>query len=422
MRRVFSNGPQAGDYVANPFTRLLHDTTDVCLAAPYFTSAADILEAHGARTVRLLVGLNAATSPDALAAVHGRSGIAVRYLTHRFHAKLYIFGDTVLVGSANLTDGGLRANREAVIQIDRETDAEAVEDLKTLFAELWQAARVLTPEMLATFRRAHAAIARRAEDLDSLIEKAVGRAEPVTIHVGSRKLSSERLFLEGLRRQVHEEYRPAFLEVQDVLMGSGFRRRELDGVGPANETNRFLNWVRLTRVIGDEAWQQAPILPYGPRRAGLLELGREWAATDDHRVPDDFIDWLRTVERVFGDRAQLEIASKADLDSGLMSLHAFEARHRFVKGGRANLLPEFWKANRNDLGHVRENFVHLLYGRGDAIERLHDTLYAPRHKLSGFGLFCSLELYGTIHPSDLPPLNGRIAKALRFLGYAVQGA
>ena len=36
--------------------------------------------------------------------------------------------------------------------------------------------------------------------------------------------------------------------------------------------------------------------------------------------------------------------------------------------------------------------------------------------------FCALELYGTIRPTECPPINGRMAKALRYLGFDVRGA
>lgn len=44
-----------------------------------------------------------------------------------------------------------------------------------------------------------------------------------------------------------------------------FRRPDLANVGIENETNRFLNYIRLTHVIGDKAWQTAP--PLSERRS-----------------------------------------------------------------------------------------------------------------------------------------------------------
>ncbi len=118
MSRVFSNGPSK-DFVVNPFKRLATQASRLYLAAPYFTAADQIREAaKGKKAIQLIVGLNTATSPQDLAQVFGIPNLVVRYLTRRFHAKIFIFDDTALVGSSNLTDGGLLSNREATICLD----------------------------------------------------------------------------------------------------------------------------------------------------------------------------------------------------------------------------------------------------------------------------------------------------------------
>lgn len=58
---------------------------------------------------------------------------------------------------------------------------------------------------------------------------------------------------------------------------------------------------------------------------------------------------------------------------------------------------------------------------GDFVERLHDVLFGSM-KLKLFGISCALELYGTIKPEEYPPVNGRIVKSLRYLGFDVRGA
>ena len=50
------------------------------------------------------------------------------------------------------------------------------------------------------------------------------------------------------------------------------------------------------------------------------------------------------------------------------------------------------------------------------------VLYDADMKLGMFGYFCVLELYGTLKPEECPPINGRMDKALRYLGYDVRGA
>ena len=120
-------------------------------------------------------------------------------------------------------------------------------------------------------------------------------------------------------------------------------------MGLANETNRFLNWVRLTYVLGDEAWQSAPLRSSENRRAQIIRLGTEWTQTDENKVPENYIDWLQVVKRVFGTEESIEAASKEELTGGLLSIHAFIEQLRFVKGGVDNLPTEFWKKNDQDV-------------------------------------------------------------------------
>jgi hypothetical protein len=127
------------------------------------------------------------------------------------------------------------------------------------------------------------------------------------------------------------------------------------------------------------------------------------------------------VQATFGSSATIDGTSKEELTKGLMSIHAFHDRLRY-KGGTAQLPIAFWKENNEDAGRVRRTLKYLLYGGGDFIERLHDVLYDQGWNLKGFGISCAMELYGTIKPDEFPPVNFRIAKALRFLGFDVLGA
>ena len=421
MRRIFSNGGNK-DFVINPFRDLVAGSSRLYLAAPYFDFVDPILEANRrGKPVQLLVGLNGATSPKAIADVHELPGIAIRYLTRRFHAKIYLSDKAALIGSSNLTDAGLRKNREAVICLDRHEDADAVDEIQGLFLELWDAGQVLTKEKVDAFRETYRRIKPRRSEEDRAIEDAVGKAEPPNIRVFSDKISSRQKFLEELRQQVYEQYLPAFNEVRAILEGQGFRRKELVQFGIAHETNRFLSYVRSIHVIGDNAWQGAPILDQEGQREKTIRFAQEWVGAADNKVVPDYADRLENVSHVFGTSDALDQATKKDMTEGLMALHAFSEQLRFVRGGGTSLRAEFWKWNNNDVAGVKSTLRHLLYGSGDFIERLHDVLHDPHRKLAHFGRFCAIELYGTVKPDECPPMNGRIAKALRFLGFDVKG-
>ncbi len=422
MKKLYSNGPSK-DFVVNPFCTMIRNSKRLHIAAPYVTKTDELVEAaKSGKAIDLLVGLNSSTSPEALNKVIGIPNLAIRYLTRRFHAKIFVFDAAAMVGSSNLTEGGMMVNREATLCLDQPEDFDTIEELRSLFLELWESGLVLTPLKLKEFGAAIKSIPKTGLDPDALIEAAVGRAEPININVDSKIKTSQRIFLEGLRQQVYEQYRPSFNEITDILQSQKLRRAELEGVGAANETNRFLNWVRLTYVSGDDAWQSAPLRSQQERKAEILRLGSEWVTTDHPRIPADYIDWLHKVQAVFGTEASILDASKEQLTNGLMCLHAFAEQLRFVKGGAVNLPGAFWSANNGKVEKVKEALNYLIYGQGDFIERLHDILYDPNKKLGFFGRFCALELYGTIKPVDCPPMNGRMAKALRYLGFDVRGA
>lgn len=157
------------------------------------------------------------------------------------------------------------------------------------------------------------------------------------------------------------------------------------------------------------------------RRAIVIESGQAWRDAEQSRVPDDYLDWLGRVDAAFGSAERIAGLSPEEIANGLTALHAFAEQLRFTKGGLSNLPAAFWAANGGDAARVRRTLGHLLYGDGDFIERLHDALYSPRYKLGLFGRFCALELFGTVHPERCPPMNGRMAKALRFIGFDVPG-
>lgn len=421
MRRVFSNGG-SGDFVVGALQRAVAKSDAAFLAAPYFDYSDLILEA-AKRDVRisLLICLNSATQPTAVDAVAEHPNVSIRYFTDRFHAKIFIFDECAILGSANLTNRGLHVNREAVVVFDRDEDADTIEEVRALFLSLWDEARVLTDEARKVFRQSWLSAPRRVDDADRMIEDALGRATPANIDVQSKKKSSQRLFLEGLRRQVYEQYRPAFLEVQKHLVESGVQRPELQGLVEEHLTNRFLNWVRLSKAQGEDAWRSASLRQAEDRRAAVVRFGSEWTQSTEHRIGDDYARRISEVTRVFGSAADLEVASQDDITSGLLALHAFSEQLRFVKGGLESLPGEFWRENQQNVDRVRRTLSYLLHGPDDFAVRLHDVVYDQKWKLRQFSLFCALELFGTVFPKKLPPLNGRMAKALRFLGFDVRG-
>src|SRR5206468_258232 len=108
------------------------------------------------------------------------------YTDERFHAKFYIIDDVALVGSANLTNAGLKANREMSVVVHRERDS-AFEALPGFFDVLWDYADVLTQGIVDEYEKAFRSLERPSgeEEFDKFLSRFVTPCVPPNIRVDS---------------------------------------------------------------------------------------------------------------------------------------------------------------------------------------------------------------------------------------------
>jgi hypothetical protein len=62
---------------------------------------------------------------------------------------------------------------------------------------------------------------------------------------------------------------------------------------------------------------------------------------------------------------------------------------------------------------------YLLYGPARSEERIANLIYSPAYKLNEFGTANVQELVGWWNREELPVINGRITKVLRWLGFDI---
>ncbi|CAM5788066.1 hypothetical protein RFUL19S_02057 [Rhizobacter fulvus] len=114
----------------------------------------------------------------------------------------------------------------------------------------------------------------------------------------------------------------------------------------------------------------------------------------------------------------MKAANDEELFDALATLHSFHDRFRFFAGGLKTWRQVFPKAN--DPARARESLAYLVFGPGDVVERMSNLIYEPRYKLDEFGQSNVQELIGWCNREDLPVLNGRTTKILRFFGSKVR--
>jgi hypothetical protein len=422
LRECYGNTSTTG-YTIDWFNHCTKQASEAYLASPFFTTAeaVNILTKRGCN-VHLLVRLCSITTPTALREVLKYPNVRVRYYTDReFHAKLYIAGDVALVGSANLTDTGLKRNREASVVLHRERDL-AFDELVALFTMFWSSAETLTTDILTQYELAFRQIGDPNEDANfqKILEGFVPKAEVPNAKVGSERVSKERAFLQHYHRKYDEELIPAFREVEAIFADFGQRRAEFDGEDPIIEIGRFLGWARLVNAPGD-AWQATSIAEAPERRGRVISNLQGWVMSSDTTAGDMYyadqeVGRINRLKSEMGGPDTIAALSYDDLFEALIGVHAFYDRLRHVKGGLPGLKAQF---EENGLPRIKATLTHLLHGPGVALNRAYDCIRNEQWKLSGFGEAGVMELLGWMDPQR-PPINGRTVKALRFFGFDVR--
>jgi len=164
--------------------QLLTKSTGIIRIATACVTERQLLSTATDREVRLLTSLapmnvaSGATSLESLNALL-KMGVQCRALPprSRFHAKVYIFGNSyAVVTSANLTNNGLDSNIEAGI----ETSGRETGSLVSWFDHLWKNAVTVTAPQLADLQRETSALRREFSNLKRSIKAKAKPTRTVT--------------------------------------------------------------------------------------------------------------------------------------------------------------------------------------------------------------------------------------------------
>lgn len=420
MRKIYANRNSRRDFVLNEIEHWGDRGLDICIASAFFTDAEVVerLLLKGCK-VYMVVRLGFPTCPDAIERVTKYPNMHLRSYTSRtFHPKLYILGDEeALVGSANLTRSALVTNQEVVVRIDQQDDC--LSELLSIFDDYWSGATVLTDIQLAAYRLLHQRFLKLDRDVGILEEqtlKELGETSPANIDRSEPKTDKRSIFVDGFRRN-YQEANSAFNIVRRAYEKSGYRKVQEECIPLRIEIDSFLSYVRETTATGD-SWTNAPFLSESAQAALLRPLIDAWSNTAwphfEQRVVGENFPRLM---KVFASQKSIFDANDSDLFDALATLHSFHDRFRFFEGGLPTWKREFPKFN--DPIKTRNTLSYIIHGNGDIVERMANAIYSPDYKLNEFGKANVQELVGWLNREELPIINGRTTKVLRFFGSRV---
>lgn len=421
MEGVFANRSEKRDFVINELERRATDECSVYIASAFFTHS-DVVERileKGCK-VLMVVRLGFPTSPYAIEKVKAHPNLQLRiYTGHAFHPKLYIFGDEMaLVGSANLTRSALLTNQEVMVSISSE-DARFVE-LMAIFEDYWDGAEVPTDDQLAFYKDIFKQNEQHQDKSDALAQKVLdklGDKSPANINRGQAKPKKQSLFLSNFRK-TYQEAVSAFNVVRRVYEASGYRKAPESAVPLRIEIDSFISWVR-ERIAPGESWTSGPLRPDSEQEKLIGELIEQWKTVYWKHFEADIVGLnYPRFNKVFATRESILAADDSELFDALGTLHSFYDRFRFFEGGVAG-----WKASFptfNDPKRTRETLAYIVHGDGEVVQRMANAIFDPRWKLNEFGQANVQELIGWRNREELPIINGRTTKVLRYFGSKVR--
>lgn len=420
MTDLYTNRNSRQDFVKHAFTHHIQNNMDIFIASAFFTefNVIDSLLEKGCH-IRIIVRLGFPTSPFALEKLLSHKNVEARFFTNNsFHPKLYIFGDrSLLVGSANLTNAALLTNQEVMVSLNSED--HRFEELTSLFSNYWESANVLSKEAIKDYKNIYnkySKLSSQIINLDNEVLDKIGDVNYSNINRGKKHISQSSIFLESYRKSYQTSVY-AFECIEEIY--SSFQRKVPEEQIPLRlEIDSFFSFVR-DYYATQETWLAQPLGWTDMQKSHLRTLVNEWLSTpwehfEERIIPINY----PLIYNVFKSPDSIEQSNAGEIVDALCVLHSFHDRLRFYKGGLDTLIEEF--STSNDISQIKKTITYLLYGKGDIIKRMSDCIYNDEFKLNAFGQSNVQELIGWINKENLPVINGRTTKVLRYFGFDVR--
>ncbi|MGZ8983565.1 MAG: phospholipase D-like domain-containing protein [Methylotenera sp.] len=421
MDGLYTNRNSLSDFVKNGILSATQNAMDIYIAVAFFTEA-DVVQEIASNNchIRMIVRLGFPTNPFALRKLMSNANIEIRYYTSpSFHPKLYIFGDQIaLVGSANLTGKAILSNQEVVVSVN--SSDERFNELASLFSDYWNEASVLNTETLDDYEKIYSkymAASKVIDDINNELLTKLGDVVFSNINRGLTKKSNENIFIDSYRK-TYQESVTAYNQVQKIYQTFGQRKVEEGRVPLRLEIDSFFSFVRDKHAT-HEKWRETPLGWNSERESNLRQLIDEWLNIEWKHFDIQIAEInYPLIKRVFASPDSINAASMEEIVEALVVLHSFHDRLRFFDGGLETLKKAF--ASQNDLNKVKTSIKHLIFGKGDTVKRMSDLIYDPSFKINQFGQSNVQELVGWINNDNIPVINGRTTKVLRYFGFDVR--
>ncbi|NPU86377.1 MAG: NgoFVII family restriction endonuclease [Syntrophaceae bacterium] len=419
--RIYTNNKLRSDFIFNGIDNLMRKTDTINIAVAFLTDT-DILKELNKRgcNIRIIVRLGYPTLPYALENLLKMERVEARFYSDRtFHPKLYIFGSSgALVGSANLTKSAMFTNQEIMIQIDPEDNVFS--QLLDVFSEYWAEANVLTKDIVKKYDdiyNQYKSLNGDESRLEEKVQKYIGKVIFSNITRDKENKTKENIFIEDYRK-TYQETVNAFRAVRSVYENVGARKVDEKHIPLRLEIDSFISFVREAHAKKDK-WETTPIISGEKQIKQIRELIEEWHETPRLYFENTIVNenYPRLLS-VFDSEDSICKSTPDEMFHALCTLHSFHDRLRYFDGGLDTLKNEF--LGKNKIDKIKSSLSYLVFGKEDVIERMAKLIFDIEYKLNVFGQANVQELIGWQNKEELPVVNSRTTKVLRYLGFDVR--
>ena len=355
------------DSVRNAFHTHSQGVPELLIATPFFSYHEifdDILRLNNECLIRMIVRLGPATSPESLHKIVDQKQCQIRYFTSsKFHSKLYIFGDKViLVGSANLTVAGFQSNREICIEISH--DDERFDTLLKLYNSYWIQADVLTKQRLNEYSQLYKSTNNSSGEykFEKEIKKKFGDIFPKEgVQIDKKKVSKEKILLESYRR-TYQEFLTAYKIVENIYKKDKRRQQPEEIVPLRIEIDQFFSFIREVYAKGD-TWKTAPILGVAEQEKLIKEKLDVWFSQRWSYLDNTIPEHAKKINQSLSSKSHIQNSTMEEIFQALDVCHSIHDRLRFFPGGHETLKKVF--TSENELKQIQKVISYLLHGQDD---------------------------------------------------------
>ena len=293
-------------------------------------------------------------------------------------------------------------------------------ELVDLFSEYWEESKVVTHQTVEDYKKIYDSFKSLSSDvlkLESEVHKTIGKVVGANIKRDKQKQSKENIFIEDYRK-TYQESVSAFNTIRQVYEEVGKRKKSELEIPLRLEIDSFISYVRAKHAR-KESWKNTSFTSGDSQKSKIKELVEEW-----HRTPWPYFEetivneTYPRLKAVFVSKKAISEANADEIFQALCTLHSFYDRLRFYPGGLDTLRQEF--LGKNDIEKVKESLSYLVFGNTEIVERMSNLIFNHKYKLNVFGQSNVQELIGWQNKEELPVINGRTTKILRYFGFDVR--